>query len=195
MPNVHLVNACEGCARLLGMSAIFILHLRAGYKTESVLVFLNLFCSFFLIILPEVCGVTHNGNDYILDFSFGNVLLSLSELRVALPSWDVSPLSAAADMAFVGSGIPHLLRQLHALRLQSGCGQLPCAGNAPPFHYTHTLCAKHVQNARGFQIKKISMGLNGGSHSTQDCVPCRRKEGGNVVFSSFTNMNNKASEK
>lgn len=55
----------------------------------------------------------------------------------------MSPVCAAADLAFVGGGIPHLLRELHALWLQSGCGQLSCSGNAAPFQRTHTHIRTH----------------------------------------------------
>lgn len=43
-------------------------------------------------------------------------------------------LSSAADWLFVSSGIPYVLWELHALWLQSGCGQLPSCGKT----HTHT---------------------------------------------------------
>lgn len=52
-----------------------------------------------------------------------------------LPIHSSVHLSAAADCLFVGCGIPDFLRQLHAVWLQSGCGQLSCCGKSQ----THTV--------------------------------------------------------
>lgn len=67
-----------------------------------------------------ICFITTRNH---IPFSFLNFLTYLL------------PPSAAADWLFVGSGIPYLLWELHALWLQSGCGQLSCWGKT----HTHTM--------------------------------------------------------